>query len=83
MKCHVVLNATKDKYSWTGERKCAGREDIFSDKVLERVSGSTVDRRNRCSQGVGHIAAWGKAVPGGGTANARIVLHGFKGQEQS
>ena len=41
------------------------------------------DRRNRCSQGVGHMAAWGKAVPGGGTANARTVLHGFKGQEQS
>ena len=30
-----MLNATKDKYSRTGERKRAGREDIVSDKVLE------------------------------------------------
>ena len=30
-----MLNATKDKYSRTGERKCAGQEDIVSDKVLE------------------------------------------------
>ena len=35
MKCQVVLNAMKDKYSRTGENVSAGGEGAISDKVTE------------------------------------------------
>lgn len=80
MKCQVVLNAMKDKYSRIGEKVSAGGEGAISDKVTEGLR-VTFDYRNECSQGAGQSVVsfpWGETVPGGRTANAKVVFCRFK-----